>query len=123
MRGDEIDRAAMQRTFDLIPKQVGEGHRWMFWGCDFPMMAMTATRLGKPEAALDALLADHPNNVVLANGFNTASPMPYLPGTGGLLWATAMMAAGWEGCPERHAPGFPDDGSWVVKWKGLKKSQ
>jgi len=123
MRGDEIDREAMQVTFDLVWKQVGEGHRWMFWGCDFPMMAMTAARLGKPEAALDALLADHPNNVVLANGFNTAGSMPYLPGTGGLLWATAMMAAGWDGGPDRHAPGFPDDGSWVVKWEGLKKAQ
>lgn len=123
MRGDEINPEAMQRTFDLIWKQVGEGHRWMFWGCDFPMMAMAAARLGHPEAALDALLADHPNNVVLANGFNTAGSMPYLPGTGGLLWAAAMMAAGWEGCPDRHAPGFPANGSWVVKWEGLKKAQ
>ena len=55
-------------TFALVWQQVGEGHRWMFWGCDFPMMAMTAARLGKPEAALDALLADHPNNVVQATG-------------------------------------------------------
>ena len=21
-----------------------------------------------------------------------------------------------------HAPGFPDDGSWAVKWEGLKKA-
>ena len=113
----------MQRTFDLIWKQVGEGHRWMFWDCDVPMMAMTAARLGKPETVLDALHADQPNNVVLGNGFNTAGSMPYLPGTGGLLWATAMMAAGWDGCPDRHASGFPDDGSWVVNWEGLKKAQ
>ena len=79
------------------------------------MMAMTAARPGKPEAAPDALLAGHPNNIVLANGFNTAGSMPYLRGTGGLLWATATRAADGEGCPERHAPGFPDDGSWVVK--------
>ena len=32
MRGDEVDRQAMQRTFDLIWKQVGEGHRWMATG-------------------------------------------------------------------------------------------
>ena len=55
--------------------------------------------------------------------FNAAGSMPYLPGTGGLLWATAMMAAGWDGGPERHAPGFPDDGSWVVNWEGLNKAQ
>jgi hypothetical protein len=34
-----------------------------------------------------------------------------------------MMAAGWDGGPERHAPGFPDDGSWVVNWQGLNKAQ
>jgi hypothetical protein len=95
----------------------------MFWGCDFPMLAMTAVRLGRPEAALDALLADHPNNVVLANGFNTAGSMPYLPGTGGLLWAAALMAAGWDSGPDAHAPGFPGDGNWVVKWEGLRKAQ
>ena len=34
--------------------------------------------------------------------------------------ATAMMAAGWDGAPAgKNAPGFPDDGNWVVKWEGL----
>ena len=121
MRGDEVDRVSMRRTFDLIWKQVGEGHRWLFWGCDFPMMAMTAARLGRTKEALDILLSEHPNNVVLASGFNPAGSMPYLPATGGLLWATALMAAGWEGDPDKPAPGFPADGSWVVKWEGLKK--
>ena len=32
---------------------------------------------------------------------------------GGLLYAiSAMMAGGWRDAPNRHAPGFPDDGSW-----------
>lgn len=30
------------------------------------------------------------------------------------------MAAGWKGS-EGHAPGFPKDGSWVVKHEGLLK--
>jgi hypothetical protein len=46
----------------------------------------------------------------------------YMPGNGGLLWAVAMMAAGWDGAPDRPVPGFPDDGSWVVKWECLKKA-
>ena len=46
----------------------------------------------------------------------------YLPGNGGLLYAVAMMAAGWDGAPDRSSPGFPDDGSWVVNWEGLKKA-
>jgi hypothetical protein len=123
MRGDEIDKAAMSRTYDKIWKESKDGYQWMFWGCDFSMMAMTAARLGRPKDALDALLADHVNNVILANGFNNAGSTPYLPGTGGFLWTVAMMAAGWEGGPDKHAPGFPDDGSWVVKWEGLKRAQ
>lgn len=123
MRGDEVDKEAMARTFDKIWNETKDGCQWMFWGCDFPMMAMTALRLGRPKEALDALLSDHFNNAVLANGFNYAGSSPYLPGTGGFLWTVAMMAAGWEGGPDKHAPGFPDDGSWTVKWEGLKKAQ
>ena len=44
----------------------------------------------------------------------------YLPGNGALLYAAAMMAAGWDGAPARNAPGFPDNGQWVVRWAGLK---
>ncbi len=50
------------------------------------------------------------------------APFPYFPGNGGLLYAVAMMAAGWDGAPDVHAPGFPQDGSWTVKWEGLKKA-
>ena len=123
MRGDEINKEAMATTFEKFWKETCDGCQWAYWGCDFPMMAMTAARLGRPKDAVDALLLDVPTNTVLANGFNYAGSTPYLPGTGGILWAVAMMAAGWDGCPDRHAPGFPNDGSWVVKWEGLKKAQ
>lgn len=33
----------------------------------------------------------------------------------------AYMAAGWQGS-EGHAPGFPQDGSWIVKHEGLHKA-
>jgi hypothetical protein len=121
MRGDELDKAAMSRTFDKIWNETQEGYQWMFWGCDFPMMAMTAARLGRPTEAVDALL--HPDNTYLESGFNNLGSPPYLPASGGFLWAAAMMAAGWEGCSGKHAPGFPDDGSWTVKWEGLRKAQ
>jgi hypothetical protein len=32
-----------------------------------------------------------------------------------------MMAGGWDGCPAKPAPGFPDNGKWVVKYEGFKK--
>ncbi len=99
--------------------------RWDFagtWGWDFPMMAMTAARLGDGETAMDTLLLEVEKNQYLANGHNCQSKnLPlYLPGNGGLLTAVAMMAAGWDGAPERHAPGFPDNGQWTVRYEGMK---
>ena len=87
-----------------------------------PMLAMTAARLGETDRAIDALFMDSPKNRYLANGHNYQSArLPlYLPGNGGLLTAVAMMAAGWEGCPEQALPGFPKDGKWHVRWEGLK---
>jgi hypothetical protein len=92
------------------------------WGWDYPVMAMTAARLEDPEAAVDALLLDAAKNTVLPNGHNrqTGSLPLYLPGNGGLLAAVALMAAGWDGGPDRHAPGFPPH--WIVAWEGLVKA-
>jgi hypothetical protein len=88
------------------------------------MLAMTAARLGRPELAVDALLLDTPKNRFRANGHNHQRPglTVYLPGNGALLYAVAMMAAGWDGAPERAAPGFPADGRWVVRWEGLEQA-
>lgn len=33
-----------------------------------------------------------------------------------------MMAAGWDGAPDRPAPGFPADGTWKVHTEGLIKA-
>ena len=87
------------------------------WGWDYPMMALTATRIGRPDWAIDALLADHPKNTYLPNGHNWQTPdLPaYLPGNGGLLTAVAVMAAGYDGSG-RH-PGLPP--GWVVEAEGL----
>ncbi len=94
------------------------------WGWDCPWMAMAAARTGEPQIAVDALLKPSARNQFDQRGVNsTGGPCPYLPGNGGLLYATAMMAAGWDGAPAgKHAPGFPDDGNWAVKWEGLKQA-
>ncbi|HER08865.1 MAG TPA: hypothetical protein ENO20_08155, partial [Bacteroides sp.] len=42
----------------------------------------------------------------------------YLPGNGGLLSAVAMMCAGFDE-QTGDSPGFPDDGTWQVKWENL----
>ncbi len=89
------------------------------WGWDFTWLAMAAARTGQPQLAVEALLSDNSKNSYSIEGINGGW---YLPGNGGLLYAVAMMAAGWDGAPDKHAPGFPDDGSWVVRWEGLKRA-
>ncbi|MBE0542783.1 MAG: hypothetical protein IH623_15610 [Verrucomicrobia bacterium] len=108
--GDGVDLETMQRTFDKV---YHLWPRWR-WGWDYGMVAMSAARLGMRKTAVDMLL--HPDFKFSTNGTG------YFPGNGGLLYAVAMMAAGWDGCPEGNAPGFPDDGSWNVKWNGLKRA-
>jgi hypothetical protein len=118
--GPEVDRGTMARTLDWIWRS------WSFsdtWGWDYPLLAMCAARLNQPERAVDALLLDAPKNRYRANGHNHQRPglTIYLPGNGGLLAAVAMMAAGWDGAPDRPAPGFPSDGRWQVRWEGLRR--
>jgi hypothetical protein len=116
-----IDLETMGRTLDDVLA------RWNWktsWGWDYPVMAMTAARLGQPRKAVDALLMEAPKNVYLPDGLNLGQPgiLPlYLPGNGGLLYAIATMAAGWDGSNE-SAPGFPKDGTWNVKWEGLRQA-
>jgi hypothetical protein len=119
--GTGVERDAMARTFDWI------WANWDWpstWGWDYPMMAMTAARLGRTDRAIDALLMDTPKNVYRSNGHNYQRPglAIYLPGNGGLLYAVALMAAGWDAAPEGTAPGFPRDGRWVVRWEGLRRA-
>ena len=102
---------------------------WNFkttWGWDYGMIAMAAARLGDPKTALDALLIDTQKNTYLVSGHNFQTPdrlRLYLPGNGALLTAVAMMCAGWDGCQQPQNPGFPQDGTWNVRWEGLKRMQ
>ena len=112
----DLDTAVMANTFDYI-EENWNWHRT--WGWDYPMAAMCATRLGKPEQAVDLLLKDVLKNTYLKNGHNFQGNRlkVYLPGNGGLLAAVAMMCAGFEGNTQAN-PGFPED--WNVKWENLK---
>ncbi|MBR1448664.1 MAG: glycoside hydrolase family 88 protein [Prevotella sp.] len=96
------------------------------WGWDYGMVAMAAARLGQPETALKALLIDTQKNTYLKNGHNYQTPdrlRLYLPGNGALLSAVAMMCAGWDGCQTPNTPGFPQDGTWNVRWEDLQRMQ
>ena len=110
-----IDPDVMRSTLH----SVLSGWNWASaWGWDFPAIAMTAARLGEPQAAVSALLMEEAKNRFLPSGHNRQSPsLPvYLPGNGGLLAAVALMAGG----ADRPAAGFPGDGSWHVEQEGLE---
>ena len=113
----------MQQTLDWVM----QNWNWQTtWGWDYGMVAMTAARLNQPETALQALLIDTQKNTYLKSGHNFQTPdrlRLYLPGNGALLTAVAMMCAGWDGCPDAWNPGFPKDGTWNVRWEGLKRMQ
>ncbi len=119
--GDGVDRETMRLTLRKTMKEW----KWdQTWGWDYPLTAMTAARLGETTIAVDALLMTTEKNRYLPSGHNwQRSNLPcYLPGNGGLLYAIAMMAGGWQNAPQKPAPGFPDDGSWTVRSEGLNSS-
>ncbi len=116
---EEVDPDIARRTV----RRVWDTWNWdRCWGWDTPWIAMAAARTGQPELAVEALLKDSRRNHYDVRGVNTGGPCPYLPGNGGLLYAVAMMVAGWDGCPDLSVPGFPRDGSWSVKWEGLRRA-
>ena len=116
--GDGVDVPTMDKTF----KKVMETWRLdQTWGWDFPMLSMCAAKLGHYDTAIDLLLNYERFHVEQHGLVGGGGPFPYFPGNGGLLYAVAFLAAGWDGAPEGNAPGFPKEG-WVVKWENLKKA-
>jgi len=115
LHGDGVDTTILKNTFNEVLKT------WNFdrtWGWDFPVFAMTAARLNMPEKAIDMLLYPNDQFSFDVMGYNS---WVYFPGNGGLLTAVAMMAGGWDGCPNNYAPGFPKNGKWNVKVEGFNK--
>lgn len=130
--GPDVDHDTMDRTLTAVLDEWDWETK--IWGWDYPMVAMTATRLGRPEDAIEILLRDGPNNRYVANGHcpqgsdqaresqaaGRAEIAVYLPANGSFLSAVALMVAGWDGCEEKF-PGFPKDGSWKIRAEGLQK--
>ncbi len=114
-----LDTAVMNRTYDIVLKMWDWNETW---GWDYPLMAMTAARLHRPNDAVNALLMPVRTNTYLINGHNYQDDRLtiYLPGNGGLLNAVALMCTGADADKEKNI-GFPKDGTWKVKWEGLKK--
>ncbi len=67
LNGEGVDRETMRRTLHKVMRE------WQWpdaWGWDYPMVAMTAARLGEPATAIDALFLESPKNTWLPNGHN-----------------------------------------------------
>lgn len=106
-----IDLDVMRATLDAVWAQ------WDLqssWGWDYPVMAMTAARLGDLSRAFDAMLLPSPKNEFLANGHNPQIPgflSLYLPANGGLLAAVAHIVAAIEA-----GASVPEE--WRVTYEG-----
>jgi hypothetical protein len=145
--GKTINPETMRRTLRAVESD------WdlrQTWGWDYPMVAMTAARLGEPDKAVDWLFFDAKNNKFGVSGMTPrvhldehaqafvpkaggqAEPVgqdgpgyrraaeTYFPSNGSLLAAVAMMAGGWDGS-KGLTPGFPKDGKWTVRAEGFKR--
>jgi hypothetical protein len=114
-----VDEDTMRRTLRKVKQLDGTFTSWATGA-----VAMTAARLGEQDLAVDVLCDNGPQTRFLANGLRPRPKEPldcpaYLPVNGALLSAVAMMAAGWDGAPDIHAPGFPQDGRWTVRFENL----
>lgn len=117
--GDDVDLPTFRRTFDKVMEvwQLDKA-----WGWDYAVLAMAAARMGDAATAIDLLTTTEHKFNFDERGLADVWPFPYFPANGGLLTTIAMMCEGWDGS-EGHAPGFPSDGSWDVRYEGFNKMQ
>jgi len=114
--GERIDRDAMARTFAAVEAN------WdirQTWGWDFPMMAMTAARIGEPEKAVDWLFADLKNNQWGVTGMtprvhldeHADELVPVSAGAGGVAMTVNPDGPGYRRAAETY---FPSNGSLLM---------
>lgn len=99
---DGLNLTVVKNTADKIRAVWDLEHSY---GWDFPMLAMNALRLGDVQQAIAYLL--HPAFAFDDAGYPTGGsrvPTPYMPSSGALLQAVAMLAGGWDGAPGSHFP-------------------
>ncbi len=106
----EVDPKILEKSLDAL------WTKWDWpstWGWDYPMLAMSAARMKRPDWVVDYLSMKTVKNTYLTNGHNYQrfDLSIYLPGNGGLLAAVAMI------CTQ---DAWPKDGSWKVKWEKLR---
>lgn len=121
---DAVDLETMRRTFHEVTQRNGGEHSWVSWA--YGQGALTAARLNEPATAVNILCNPRPEARFMSNGHVRRPKEPdncpaYLPVNAALLLAVGTMAGGWDGAPAVNAPGFPQDGTWVVRSEGLNR--
>lgn len=114
--GARIDPNAMRRTFEAVEQNWDVRQTW---GWDFPMMAMTAARLGEPDKAVDWLFADLKNNQWGVTGMtprvhldeHADELVPVSAGAGGVAMSVNPDGAGYRRAAETY---FPSNGSLLM---------
>jgi hypothetical protein len=127
--GGRIDPKAMRRTLNEVART------WdlrQTWGWDYPMIAMTAARVGDRQHAVDWLFADRKNNQWGVTGMTPRvhldgaadALVPKAGGAGGTALADNPDGAGFRRAAETY---FPSNGSLLMAvglmaagWDGSK---
>ncbi len=114
--GARIDRATMTRTLRAVEANWDMRQTW---GWDYPMIAMTAARLGQPEKAVDWLFATGKNNQWGATGMtprvhldaHAEGLVPQSGGAGGVAMAVNPDGPGYKRAAETY---FPSNGALLM---------
>ena len=108
-----INKEIMNKT---LTKVLNDWNWSETWGWDYPLVAMTAIRLGQHSKAIDILLMNTQKNTYLNNGHNyQLDILPlYLPGNGGLLAAMALLASSTDNKNQLVKEG------WNMKCEGFE---
>ncbi len=114
--GARINAATMRRTFDAME---ATWDRRQTWGWDFPMIAMTAARLGERDKAVDWLFAPLKNNQWGPTGMtprvhldeHANDLVPTVGGAGGVAMAQNPDGPGYRRAAETY---FPSNGALLL---------
>lgn len=110
-----LNLSTFNKTLDKVYQSWNFTHSY---GWDFPLLAMTAARLGDSERAVRWLLdVDNKFDEVGMPVGGARVPTPYFPASAGLLLAVGMMAGGWDGLPGPIVPK-----AWNVQVEGFSKA-
>jgi hypothetical protein len=117
-----VDPNIALRTAEKVWEVWGDA-RIRGWGR--PVLAINSARIGNPERAIYHLTSydywKFDDAGFALRGGDGGTPPPFMPGNAGFLLAIAYCAAGWQDAKD-DTPGFPKDGSWIVKHEGLLKA-